>query len=401
MLAKSHFSAWRLPIGITWLIGMLSVSLPGWGAEAAGTVIFVHGDAWVTPPGQPEKPLRKGDDLPVGASIRTGTPGHVHIRWADQGFTGMKPKSQLYIVAFQRESKQLPAQVKFELRDGVARFITGEIGQANKAAFRLNTPLAAIGIRGTDFTIEVGEHATVAAINRGEIVMSPFSDACLAADFGPCHGGSAMSLSALQSDQVLELNTTGKLFLRKKTEQDAGLRLDLSSVSKPETLKSEGQPVELSWRHWQGRPDEALIEQGYQVAASNDVFSLYRKTEPIDLPTLGVVSFSPVYSEAYAVNALGARESAVLSNMNLTVNFDQQRFKTAFVWQYAGNALSYAAEGDLLPKGIMQIDPNTPGFNSFYGLLSSRAKETAYIFEAGTGSDLRALGLIRWQSQAR
>jgi len=370
-------------------------------AASVGTVIFVHGEVWQQQPEQAEVLLHKGDVLQTGASLRTGAEGHAHIRWADQGFTSLKPKSQLQIVAFQRATATAPAQVKFELRAGTGRFVTGQIGEANKAAFRLNTPLAAIGIRGTDFAVAVAEASTVVAINRGEIVLAPLSANCLASAFGPCNDALALSLSARQRDQVIELNLSGKPFLRQKTEQDASLRQELPAPTQAVTVSSEPVLAELDWRHWTGAPDQALTAQGYAVAANNEVFSLYRKTDPIDLPMLGVVSFKPVGSEAYAVSASGMRLPATLSDMRLAVDFDQQRFDTGFVWTHEGNALSYQAKGDLLPKGIMQIDPNNAAFVSFYGLLSSRAKETAYIFEALTDSDLRALGLIRWQSNLR
>ena len=43
--------------------------------------------------------------------------------------------------------------------------------------FRLNTPIAAIGVRGTDFVVSATQNSIMAVVNAGAIVVSPFSGA--------------------------------------------------------------------------------------------------------------------------------------------------------------------------------------------------------------------------------
>ncbi|MFM8637711.1 MAG: ATP-binding cassette domain-containing protein, partial [Betaproteobacteria bacterium] len=53
----------------------------------------------------------------------------------------------------------------------VVRSITGQWGEAAKDRFRLNTPLAAIGVKGTDFAVRVEPDKTAAAVYTGAIVL--------------------------------------------------------------------------------------------------------------------------------------------------------------------------------------------------------------------------------------
>lgn len=50
----------------------------------------------------------------------------------------------------------------------------------------MNTPIAAIGVRGTDFVVSANSRSTRALVNEGSIVVAPFSSECSIEAFGPC-----------------------------------------------------------------------------------------------------------------------------------------------------------------------------------------------------------------------
>src|SRR6185369_13979054 len=92
----------------------------------------------------------------------------------------------------------------FKLEYGVARAISGAAAEGARERFRLNTPLVAIGVRGTDFVVRSGETATTAAVNQGAIIMAPFGEGCQAHALGPCGSTSARILSAEMGQLAVE-----------------------------------------------------------------------------------------------------------------------------------------------------------------------------------------------------
>ena len=92
----------------------------------------------------------------------------------------MRPNSTLEVVEYLFDGDDpSKSAVKFNLQEGVARSISGEAAKAARDRFRLNTPVAAIGVRGTDFVVGADSSSTRALVNEGSIVISPFSASCL------------------------------------------------------------------------------------------------------------------------------------------------------------------------------------------------------------------------------
>ena len=122
----------------------------------------------------------------------------------------MRPNSRLLIDRYDYNA-QFPERsaVKFELQEGVARAISGEAAKAARDRFRLNTPIAAIGVRGTDFVISADRGTTRALVNEGSIVMAPLSDLCSADSLGPCIANgleltdATLQLAYMQQDEQL------------------------------------------------------------------------------------------------------------------------------------------------------------------------------------------------------
>ena len=131
--------------------------------------------------------LQQGSRVAEGDQIVTQSNGHVHVRFVDDALVSVRPNSQLIIHRYNYNA-QFPKRsaVKFELQEGVARAISGDAAKAARDRFRLNTPIAAIGVRGTDFVVSADPGTTRALVNEGSIVMAPLSDQCSADSLGPC-----------------------------------------------------------------------------------------------------------------------------------------------------------------------------------------------------------------------
>ena len=148
--------------------------------------------------------VQSGTAISVLDRINTESNGHVHIRFIDDALVSVRPNSELEIVRydFNRQNPEL-STVKFNLEQGVTRSISGAAARAARERFRLNTPIAAIGVRGTDFVVSTDSVTTRALVNEGVIIMAPFSDACISDGFGPCN---ANALEFGSSPQIATLD---------------------------------------------------------------------------------------------------------------------------------------------------------------------------------------------------
>lgn len=178
---------------ILWLGTMPSRAI----ASIAGEVVFAVGKATVLPR---EVPLQRGLSLHEGDVIVTEAGAHVHVRFADGALLSVRPNSRLSIERYSyRPGQHAENAVKFRLESGTARSITGKAGEEAKDRFRLNTPVAAIGVRGTDFVVATDAASSAVAVNSGAIVVSPIGGTCAREALGPCAGSLAKELSASMS----------------------------------------------------------------------------------------------------------------------------------------------------------------------------------------------------------
>jgi hypothetical protein len=110
-----------------------------------GTTMLVRGTSFSTPVRR-EVPIRSGD------RIRTGPDGRVHLRFADGALMSIQPGSDFRIEAYAFDAVR--QRSFFVLMQGSVRAVSGSIGRRDRDDFRLKTPTATIGIRGTEFTVE-------------------------------------------------------------------------------------------------------------------------------------------------------------------------------------------------------------------------------------------------------
>jgi len=151
--------------------------------------------------GAHSRPAERGAGVCVGERIETSAGGHVHIRFVDGALVSVRPSSRLHIEAYPQAAA---GPVRFRLEAGVVRAVSGEFSRTQREQFRLNTPLAAIGIKGTDFVVRADAHATRATVHSGAIVVAPLAGACALA---PQHcPDQALTLSADMSHLMIELS---------------------------------------------------------------------------------------------------------------------------------------------------------------------------------------------------
>ncbi|RPH46265.1 MAG: hypothetical protein EHM87_03020 [Burkholderiales bacterium] len=123
-----------------------------------GQTMLVRGSAFLSPV-RAEVPIRSGD------RIRTGPDGHVQLRFADGGLISIQPGSDFRVDSWVYDSQR--QRSFFELMQGSIRAVSGRIGKRNPDDWRLRTPTATIGIRGTAFSVHETPTCPVAGCPAG------------------------------------------------------------------------------------------------------------------------------------------------------------------------------------------------------------------------------------------
>lgn len=185
-------------------VGLFTVANAAEKMTPVGKVIFAVGSNSLLRGGV-VKPVSRGSEVYVGDQFNTGNNGHIHLLMIDQGFFSVRPNSRMLVDSYSYNPENAAENnVKVTLEEGVLRSITGKAGETNKKQYRLNTPVAAIGVRGTDFTVQTTLEMSRISVRSGGVVMSPFDTSCLSSASGPCEGEGALSMFATDSDAVLE-----------------------------------------------------------------------------------------------------------------------------------------------------------------------------------------------------
>ncbi len=129
-------------------------------AAIAARVEFSTGDPVLLGSDGKERPIKKGDVLAPGERIRTRS-GRVQLSFTDGAFVSLHPETEFGVEQYTYQGK-LDGSEKgfFKMLKGTLRTITGMIGRGRKDVYRIETPTATIGIRGTGGLIQVNDDGT-------------------------------------------------------------------------------------------------------------------------------------------------------------------------------------------------------------------------------------------------
>jgi len=120
-------------------------------ATVAGHVQFVNGDVQIVTPTGQARAAQKGDAINEGDTLTSAQKSTAQIKMQDGGFVAVRPDTRMKFDRFVFAGKEDGSEKSFfSLFKGGFRAVTGLIGRMNKQNYRITTPAATIGIRGTD-----------------------------------------------------------------------------------------------------------------------------------------------------------------------------------------------------------------------------------------------------------
>ena len=121
--------------------------------QLAGRVMFSHGRIEARSDGH-TRLLTKGDAICVGDTIQSAKTASAQIMMVDHELIAVRPETRIRIdrYAFHRTSND---HIMLSLFEGACRIVSGEIGKRVPQNDLVSTPLAIIGIRGTDHEVAI------------------------------------------------------------------------------------------------------------------------------------------------------------------------------------------------------------------------------------------------------
>ena len=138
-----------------------------------GHIYVVSGDVYIA---RGEKtPHRVTNDEVIGSDtmISTGENSAALLRFEDGQIVTMQSNSAFQVRQYRYDANSIEnSHAIFSMFKGGLRFVTGLIGQRRKQAFRLATPTATIGIRGTEFMVAMVGDSTYSQVLNGKITMT-------------------------------------------------------------------------------------------------------------------------------------------------------------------------------------------------------------------------------------
>ena len=383
----------------------------------AGTIVLVVGDAWAQAGGQ-RLPLARGARVETGQKLITGEGGHIHVRMNDGGLVAIRPHSELEIQVFDYDPANPKAgKVRYSLRHGVARSVTGAIGEANKESFRFNTPVAAIGVRGTDFVAFSDATTTRVSVKSGAVVVAALSDICRAEGFGACLEH-AITLRAEGKANFIEVNLhdkTPQLLQDKQHQLPDQLSPPLATEplavlqenrrAKDILANGEIEPPrtkDVYWGRWDanapgisGDTASELISAGKKIHVASNTFGL-GVTQKVDrLPERWQAQFQLAGGDAYVL-ANGAYSPATLAGGSLSIDMAAGQFSSHATVKEGSNTHNVDALGRVYWRGYLLSD-DTRSNSKFTGVVNADLKTVGSVFEKSLNNSRTLTGTMIWQ----
>ena len=206
------------------------------GALPVARVSMTVGDAQRIGASGQATPLSLGTELAEQDRIITGKDAMVILIFSDQARVALRPDSELLIRRYKVDPKGVDTQLQLDLLRGTFRQISGHGAQKQPERYRLNTPIAAIGVRGTDFLAKAGQGGIEAYVHEGAIVVAPLASTGTSGELA------SVNLAAGFGVQYTRTGATQELARQNVAPSDLervfGIRIASSVAATPDSARS-------------------------------------------------------------------------------------------------------------------------------------------------------------------
>jgi hypothetical protein len=140
---------------------------------AGSRVYVVSGKVFAAHGKNPAHRVINSEPISPDTRISTGDKSSALLKFEDGEVVTMQANSVLQVRNYRYDAAKIAnSSIVLSMFKGGMRFITGLIGQQRKQAFRLSTPNATIGIRGTDFMVAMVKKQMYSQVLKGSVDMT-------------------------------------------------------------------------------------------------------------------------------------------------------------------------------------------------------------------------------------
>jgi hypothetical protein len=412
--------------------------------HVGGEVMFVSGQADRVGRDGTAGPVAKGMQLLEGDRIKTRADSHVYVRLRDGGLLVVRPASELHVDVWRFDPAQpKDSRIRYTLDNGVARHVSGQAAKAARENFRFNTPMAAIGVRGTDFTVLADPGVTRVSVQSGGVVVNSLGNGCAAEGLGPCEGASAVELFATAKDKIIQVRlgerrpelvdeSTGSP--EKSRPAATGEPMASRSMIGADVNIAEGHTAELPevvsappvvvpdpvvvipppppetplavWGRWaaiaaqdSGVVDAQEVLKGRSLVGINKFYVLAanKPDTPFEMPGAGVANFKLATHEGVISDKVsGAKVLSTASDASLKIDFGTRKFETSMNVKAGDISTNIAGRGSVEANGRFTSDAFvTP--SAIQGIVGGKqASEAVYLYQRSINGRFEASGVASW-----
>lgn len=418
------------------LLGLMAClgSIPAVAADAAGQVVFVAGAATRTPDGGSSQTVVSGLELVQGDLLQTSPQAYVYVRMADGGLLVLRPQSRLHINRwYYNEQHPKLSEIKYTLDEGVARYVSGKGSHAAKDKFRFNTPVAAIGVRGTDFTVLAQADLSQVQVSFGGVIVSSLGSGCLADGLGPCEGDRALELYAANAPnkmlqvrlgdhkpQLLEISPSNGPDRVHPPATDEP-HVDNSGTAAAGALVTEAARADAvqglaskpsadlqmaRWGRWgalaNGQDGVAVIEDmlsGRSLLAINRYYVIAANPNvPLEMPQAGVGHFRLFAHDGLMIDPqTGQIVGTTATAGGLQIDFGARRFATQLALQAGNWSDAVSSQGSIERNGKFASDPFVSSLVVDGQIGGKTGSEAIYLYRRAQNQGVEVSGVASWK----
>jgi hypothetical protein len=153
----------------------LCASVPALAQQVGATTVVRNEVARVK--GAQRNPIAAGESVFRDEAIQTGADSLAKLVFLDQTNLSIGPNARVALNQYVYSEDRPAGKVALNLLRGTYRFVTGDL---DKNSYEIKTPVATIGVRGTEFDVSTTGARTVVTLLHGEVrVCTRSGRACL------------------------------------------------------------------------------------------------------------------------------------------------------------------------------------------------------------------------------
>ncbi|MEX2516076.1 MAG: FecR domain-containing protein [Gammaproteobacteria bacterium] len=138
------------------LVSLFSILVSGQAVAQAALAERIKGQVSAATAAGEIRELEQGSEIFSGETVATGPNSMIQMNFTDGSIITLRPNSRFQIQDYAHDPDDASKDSGFfSMLKGGLRAVTGLVGQRSRRSYRVETAVATIGIRGTDFELRL------------------------------------------------------------------------------------------------------------------------------------------------------------------------------------------------------------------------------------------------------